>query len=125
MKLTSYDIKCIQKAKAFIDADLSRHHSIFEIASHACTSPTKLKRGFKELTGTGVYHYLKEMRLGKAMYLVENSDSTLKEISRGAGYRHVSNFISAFKKRYGKSPAALRSTSKTFLKKVSRDIRHF
>jgi AraC-like DNA-binding protein len=111
MKLTSYDIECIQKAKAFIDADMSRHHTIAEIASHAGISETKLKRGFKALIGTGLYHHLIEIRLEKALYLVENSDASLKEISRALGYHGISSFITAFKKKHGKSPAALRMDS--------------
>ena len=61
MRLSSYDIECIEKkAKNFIDSDMSRHHTIAEIATHTGISPTKLKKDFKQLFGTGLYHYLKK-----------------------------------------------------------------
>jgi len=103
MRLTPYDIECLQKAKAFIDADMSRHHTIAEIAAHAHISTTKLKEGFKELFGSGLFHYLREERLEKGKYLLENSGKNLKQISRLLGYKHTCNFNTAFKKRYGKA----------------------
>jgi AraC family transcriptional activator of pyochelin receptor len=104
MRLSSYDIECIKKAKNFIDSDMSRHHTIAEIASHTGISPTKLKKDFKELFGSGLYHYLKETRMDKALYLIEQTEKPLKQISRMLGYRHLTSFITAFKKKYGNPP---------------------
>ena len=104
MHLTSYDIECLEKARALVDADISRHYTISEITRYAGISATKLKAGFKQLFGTGLYHYQKELRLSKAKYLLENSDKTLKEISYSLGYKHTCNFITAFKQRFGKPP---------------------
>ncbi len=109
MHLSLYDIECIQSAKDFIDADVTCHYSIPEIATHAGLSGTKLKEGFKLSFGKGLFRYLKDHRLEKGKYLVENTDKTLREISRGLGYRHVCNFITAFKKEFGKSPGMLRN----------------
>jgi AraC-like DNA-binding protein len=109
MRLTPYDIECIQKAKAFIDADMSRHHTIPEIAAHAHINTSKLRAGFKALFGTGLFSYLKEQRLQEGKYLLENSHKNLKEISRRVGYKHTCNFNTAFKKQYGKAAGSWRS----------------
>ena len=111
MQLSSYDIECIQGAKAFIDSDVTRHRSIREIAAYSGLSATKLKEGFKTLFAMGLYHYLKQQRLEKGKYLVENTDKTVYEISRALGYRHACNFITAFKKEFGKPPGAWRNQS--------------
>ncbi len=37
MKLTPYDTECLYLAKKYIDADMTRHHTIPEIAEHAGT----------------------------------------------------------------------------------------
>jgi AraC-like DNA-binding protein len=108
MKLSVYDIECIQKAKEFIDADLTSHHSIQEIAAYSSMSATKLKQHFKQTYGKGLFHYLKDQRLEKGKYLTENTDQTLYEISRSLGYRHVCNFITGFKKKFGKTPGIWR-----------------
>jgi len=104
MQLTPYDIECINNAKNLIDADMSRHHTINEIAAQAGTSSTKLKKGFKEINGLGLYHYLHEQRMQKGIYLLENTHKTLKQISHILGYRYTCNFITAFKKRFGRTP---------------------
>lgn len=109
VRLSSYDMERLQKVRALIDTNVARHHSIREIALYAGMSTTKLKDGFKELYGMGLYHYLKKQRLEKGKYLIENTDKTLWEISRSLGYKHVCNFITAFKKEFGKSPGLWRS----------------
>lgn len=109
MPWISEDIERIQIAKNFIDSDMSRHHSIPEIATHAKISATKLKAGFRELFGMGLFHYLIEQRMQKAKYLLENTDKPLKIISHNLGYKHISNFIIAFKKRFGVTPNSWRN----------------
>jgi len=96
--LTEYDIECINKAKDFIDANFKRHHPISEIAAYAGISQTRLKKGFKEIFRKGLYEYLHEGALLKATSLLENTDKTVKEISRTIGYKYPNNFCIAFKK---------------------------
>jgi len=102
--LSEYDIECIKKAKDFIDANFKRHHPISEIAAYAGISQTRLKKGFKEIFRKGLYEYLHEGALLKATSLLENTDKTIKEISRTIGYKYPNNFCIAFKKRFGQSP---------------------
>jgi AraC-like DNA-binding protein len=109
MRFSLYDLECLERAKNLIDADVSRHYPVSEIAAHAGMSGTKLKEGFKLLFGKSLFRYLKDQRLEKGKYLVENTDKTLREISRGLGYKHECNFITAFKKEFGKSPGMWRN----------------
>jgi AraC-like DNA-binding protein len=108
MRLSSYDLECLENAKTFIDADMNRHHTIAEIAAHSGMNTSKLRAGFKQLYGQGLYHYLKEQRLEKAKYLLETSDKSLKQISHLLGYKHTCNFITNYRKRFGKGPASWR-----------------
>jgi AraC-like DNA-binding protein len=104
LRLSSYDIECIQRAKDFIDSDMRHHHTISEIAEYALINSSKLRTGFKELFGLGLFHYLKEQRLQKGKYLLENTEKSLKEISHLLGYKYPFNFNTAFKKRFGRPP---------------------
>ncbi|MEO6683973.1 MAG: AraC family transcriptional regulator [Ginsengibacter sp.] len=104
MRLSAHDIKCIETAKEFILADLTRHYSIPEIAEYAGININKLKVGFKLLYSSGIYNYLQERRLERGKYLLENTDKSLKEIIPLIGYKHISSFIKAFKKEYGLPP---------------------
>ena len=104
MYLNDYDIECINKAKDYIDANFKRHHPISEIAAYAGMSQTRLKKGFKEIFGKGLYEYLHEGAMLKAQSVLENTHKTIKEISRTLGYKYSNNFCIAFKRRFGKSP---------------------
>lgn len=108
MRFSDYDIECIQSAKAFIDADLNRHHTIAEVAVHCGINTSKLRLGFKVLYGQGPYHYLKEQRLEKAKYLLESTHKSLKQIAHDLGYNHTCNFITSYRKRFGEGPASWR-----------------
>lgn len=110
MQLREYDRECIQKAKEIIDANFRNHHPIGEIATMAGISSTRLKAGFKQMYGKGLYGYLHEGALLKAQSLLQYTDKTIKEISRTVGYRYPNNFGSAFKKQFGMTPAKWRRT---------------
>jgi len=106
---TKYDIECLQKARQLIHKNPARHYTIPEIAKHVAFSSSKLKKGFKKLFGMGLYKYLQYERLEKGKYLLENTEKTLKEISRTLGYKYENNFSTSFKKKFGKSPGAWRN----------------
>ena len=105
LHFSQYDIECINNAKKFIDADITSHHTIPEIVTHAGISSTKLKAGFKKIFHTSIYQYYHEQKMQKALHLLENTDKSVKQISMHLGYRYPVNFTYAFKKRFGKSPS--------------------
>ena len=109
---TKYDIECLHKAKQLIHKDPSKHYTIPEIARHVGFSTSKLKTGFKKLFGMGLYKYLQQQRMEKGKHLLENSEKTLKDISRSLGYRYSNNFSTSFKKLFGIPPEGWRKKSK-------------
>lgn len=106
--MTTYDIECIENAKKIIDADISRHFTISDIAQQVTLGSTKLKESFKQHYGKGLYTYLKEARMKKAMELSIATQRPFKEISRDVGFKHYNNFITAFTKYHGYSPGKAR-----------------
>ena len=68
----------------------------------------KLKNGFRELFGNGVYEYLRSERMQMARSLLNESNRSIKEIASMTGYRSVNSFIKAFKKLYGVTPGDFR-----------------
>lgn len=106
--MTTYDIECIENAKKIIDADISRHFTIFDIAQQVTLGSTKLKEAFKQHYGKGLYTYLKEARMKKAMELITATQKPFKEIARDVGFKHYNNFITAFTKYHGCSPGQIR-----------------
>lgn len=108
-RIPKYDIECLNRAKGLIDKDLTRHYPIADIANQVGFSESKLKTGFKKLFGKGLYKYRFEQRMEKGKYLLENTEKTLKEISRLLGYKYKENFSTSFKKYFSKPPAEWRN----------------
>ena len=97
-------VERIHKAKEFIDMHLPVHFSIGHIAHKVGINEQKLKHGFKEIYGMGLYKYFREQILEIARIQLEETNKPIKEISFDAGYKSQGNFSTAFKKRYGFSP---------------------
>ncbi len=111
MALSKHDKEEIARAKAIIDADISRHLLIGDIAQQVAMGVTKLKIVFREMYGQGLYHYLRTERMKKAMELIVETNKTIKEIARVTGFKHYNNFISAFTKHHCISPGKARKNS--------------
>ena len=102
------DVLSIHKARDFIVKNIRYHFSIRQIAIQTGTNEFKLKKGFRELFGAGIYEYLQTERMEKARRLLQETDKPLKEIFLHAGYKSQSSFIKAFKKTFGCLPGAYR-----------------
>jgi len=108
MMLTDYDIECLEKARALIEKNSSLHHSIDSIAQQVGMSATRLKAGFKQHYGSGLYTYLRQQRMQLALELLADRNKTIKAIAKTTGFRHTSNFTHAFKKAFGVTPGEKR-----------------
>lgn len=101
-------MECINKAKALIDKDISRHFAIDEIATTVGIGATKLKKGFKQQYGLGLFAYLRKQRMELAGTLLRNTYKTIKQIAKATGFHYTSNFNSSFTRYYKTSPARYR-----------------
>lgn len=98
------EIERIHAAKEFIDLNVPQHFSIPHIARHVGINIKKLKQGFKEIFGIGLYGYLQKQIFEIAKARIEQTVQPIQEISLNAGYNAPNNFSIAFKKRFGLTP---------------------
>jgi len=103
-----YEVDSIQAARDMIRKNIRYHFVIREIAQKVGMNEFKLKNGFRELFGNGVYEYLRSERMQVARSLLADSGRSIKEIASMTGYRSVNSFIKAFKKMYGVTPGDFR-----------------
>lgn len=82
-------------------------HSTAEIGVELGMSLRYIHKLFS-LTGTTPRTWLYQLRLDRARGQLLDTDSTVAEISDRVGYRDVSHFSRAFRKRFGVSPAHFR-----------------
>lgn len=91
--------------KQFIDEQYLAHSHLEDIADKLGFSVSTLQRRFKQAHGVSVNSYIRNRRLELAKQQLVFEQLSIGEVAYNAGYNHVSNFNSAFKKRFGLSPA--------------------
>nr|WP_315223643.1 AraC family transcriptional regulator [uncultured Flavobacterium sp.] len=109
ISLSNLDYYNVAKAEKIILHNLqSNFLGIDKIATEVNTSQTKLKADFKIVFGFSMLQYHKEKNILLAKQLLQNSQVEIQMISVITGFESASKFTSAFKKRFGILPSALR-----------------
>jgi AraC-like DNA-binding protein len=98
----------IVEARERLLADMRAPPTLGDLADAAGMSEKTLNTGFRALFGATIFETLRNERLEHARLALEAGDLPMKVIAERVGFRHVTNFISAFTQRYGESPGLYR-----------------
>ncbi|PSL45679.1 AraC-like DNA-binding protein [Chitinophaga niastensis] len=109
MELRPDDIERLQEARNLLLQNMDNPCSLRELAHKVFINEFKLKKGFKQLFGATVFDFLLNARMEKAYLLLTETDMLIKEITMITGYKNVSNFTAAFKKKYGYPPGRFKN----------------
>lgn len=103
------DIRSVQKVRDYILQNLELPLPNLRVLAHEfCLNEYKLKYGFNQLYGISVFRYLTQERLKRARLYLLNTSLPVKIIVKMVGFKNVSHFSKAFRKRYGMKPTDLR-----------------
>jgi len=83
--------------------------SLVDLARRVNLSVRRMNEIFRAAYGMTVFEWLLDWRLGRARELLLDDRMAIKDISLALGYGAVSNFINAFTKHFGVSPARMRA----------------
>ena len=83
-------------------------HRLSELARQAGVSVTILKDKFPALFGQTVFAFLRDIRLERARKGLQEEGWTVSQAAYFAGYRHTSNFSTAFQRRFQVLPSEVR-----------------
>jgi AraC-type DNA-binding domain-containing proteins len=83
-----------------------------DLAQRAAMSPSYFSYMFKVLIGQPYTQYLNELRIRKALDLLQTTEQSAIEISFAAGFNNISHFNRMFRKSVGISPLAYRKQSR-------------
>jgi two-component system response regulator YesN len=89
----------------FADSNLS----LEDVSETLQVSSVYLSRKFKEELGTSFIHVLSEIRMTKAIELLNTTDTTINEIAKLVGFENQHYFSTSFKKIVGVSPNQYRN----------------
>jgi signal transduction histidine kinase/ligand-binding sensor domain-containing protein/DNA-binding response OmpR family regulator len=78
--------------------------SLEKLSSILAISPSLLFRKFKSITGESPQQFIHQIRLRRAVELLQLREHNLNEIAYMIGYSDPQYFSTAFKKHFGKSP---------------------
>ncbi|MGL6198134.1 MAG: response regulator [Lachnospiraceae bacterium] len=98
----------VEKAKAYITENFTSDLSLENLAKEIGISPYYLSRLFKELEGINYIDYLTALRMDYAKKELSESEKSIKEICRDAGYSDPNYFSRIFKKWVGFTPTEFR-----------------
>lgn len=107
----------IREAHDYLLRNMDDDFNLVSLCHRFGINDYKLKKGFKKLYGTSVYDFLIEMRLEKARELLLDTDNTIQDIAFETGYKNVSGFITAFRKKTGFSPGVYKKMRKGWISK--------
>ncbi|WP_300601955.1 AraC family transcriptional regulator [Niabella sp.] len=108
-KFTNFEISMIHKAKEILEKRVEKKApSTKELSRMVGINEVKLKQGFKRFFDRSVYKWITDQRMLKAKEFILTTDRTIKEIAALTGFPLTSNFVHAFRKRFGVPPGALR-----------------
>lgn len=100
----------IQEARQYImDNYQDPELSVEKICRHLHMSPAYFSTMFKKETGQAYIAYLTEVRLNKAVELLNKTDDKTYVIAASVGYQEQNYFSYVFKKRFGVSPTKFRN----------------
>lgn len=107
--LASKELARVRRARERLLEDLREPPDLETLALEVGLTPKRLNRGFRGLYGTTVFNYLRDARLDAARAALEGGTPlSLKQLAWELGYGQVTNFATAFRRRFGVAPGAYR-----------------
>ena len=108
--LGARELAKVRLARERLLHDLRNPPDLRGLAGEVGLSTKRLNSGFRELYGMTVFSYLRDARLDAARRaLEEGSTLPLKQLAWELGYGQVSNFVTAFRRRFGVTPGHYRA----------------
>ena len=109
IRFTSWEKARILEARNILERHISQKTpSIKSLARQVALNEFKLKAGFRQYFQSGIFEWLMERKLQYAKELLQSTNKPVKEICAMVGYPRTTNFITAFRKRFGVTPGSFR-----------------
>jgi len=109
VRLRSYDIECLNRAREILETRYADPPTIAELARQVGVNTKKLKLGFKHLFGSTLLDFCHQVRMRHGQALLRDGNLNIAQVSDRLGYSHPRNFSAAFRRHYGILPKEQRS----------------
>ena len=102
--LSQRDRQLLERVRERLHDAPGEDHTLEALAKLACMSPSTLRAKFQAAYRQSVFSWLRERRLEVARQHLAQGWS-VQQAAHFVGYRHATNFATAFRERYGVAPA--------------------
>lgn len=107
------DLERLAPALQYIEKNYTERITVGQLAQMLCLSPDRLSHLFREGVGQPPLQYINEIRLRKAMHLLNTGEYTVTEVAQAVGFYDYNHFGRLFRRRYGCTPNQVRQGKST------------
>jgi AraC-like DNA-binding protein len=108
-KFSKKDTDLLNDIRIYLDKHYLEVTSLQQLTRKFYINSFKLKYGFKHLFNSSVMKYVDEHKMNYAHTMLQQQQIPVNDIADELGYQHYNNFSTAFKKRFGYSPALVKT----------------
>lgn len=103
-RISARDRQRLEQVRERLHSAPGADYTLAELAELACMSPSTLRVKFQAVYRRSVFGWLRERRLEVARDYLSQGWS-VQQAAHFVGYRHATNFATAFRQRYGIAPS--------------------
>lgn len=108
-KFSNWELARIREAARILRNHLDKKPpTIRQLSKMVALNEFKLKKGFQYVFHLPIAEWIQEEKLMYAKECILNSPLPVKQIAAQVGYSRITNFITAFRKKFGYTPGSLR-----------------
>jgi AraC family transcriptional regulator, transcriptional activator of the genes for pyochelin and ferripyochelin receptors len=106
--MPSADRDTFHALKQFLAENFTEDLSLKGLSKTFGINEFKLKKGFRELFNTTIFDYIHDLKMKHAHKLLLDQKMFVSEVASEIGYKNPNHFSTAFKRKYGLNPKALK-----------------
>lgn len=100
-----------EEAKDIIQAEYPSDLELDHVARRLATSRRQLQRSFSEIGNTSFRSYVAEVRMQRALELLQNGTLPVRDVASSVGYRQPAQFAKTFRRHHGAPPSSFRGAA--------------
>ena len=100
-----------EEAKDIIEAEYPTDLELDQVARRLATSRRQLQRSFAEIGNTSFRSYVAEVRMQRALELLQDGAMPVRDVASSVGYRQPAQFAKTFRRHHGAPPSSFRGAS--------------
>ena len=100
-----------EEAKEIIRREYPHDLELDQVARRLATSRRQLQRSFAEIGGTSFRSYVAEVRMQRALELLQDGSMAVRDVASSVGYRQPAQFAKTFRRHHGAPPSSFRGAA--------------